>query len=648
MRSKLLVACAALAGMLPAGAAAAPTVSFVAPSSGATLSGNIQQSSACEVRGSRIKSVRFYLGSTSLNTEGSSPWNCNIDTRKFADGAYTLRAVAYDSAGATASTQIGVTIKNSTTTSSNTPPAVSFKAPLTGATLSGALSSSACEALASDSNGIKQVQFYLDGTALNTELSAPYNCSLDTRKFADGAHTLKAVATDGLGAATTAQIGVTIKNSTTTTSPTPTSPYGVYFKTPTANATLSGTVSSSACEVAGTGISKVQFYLDNTALNTEGSAPWNCSIDTKKFADGAHALKAVATYTDGKTGSAQIAVNVKNGSTSSTPSDPVASGCANPSGGYEGFGRNTTGGAGQPVYRVTNLNDSGSGSLRDALSQGNRCVVFDVGGKISLSSNLLVKGANVTIDGLTAPSPGITLSNSTLVMQGSSGARNVVLRGIRVRGTPVGADAIRVYGTSNVVIDRVSASGAGDGALDVTENSRDVTIQWSILGNGGTSHNVSLIKYETARVTVHHNLYINSENRSPHCGRSDTATSLPAEVVCDVRNNLVWNYYKGTEVRTYGTANVVNNYYYTNNTASSAARTIYKAEGGVAYVSGNHSRNGWSVNSSDRSTPFAAVVPTTTDAITAAREVVAKAGARGPRFGLDAADQSYLGQISLD
>jgi pectate lyase len=334
--------------------------------------------------------------------------------------------------------------------------------------------------------------------------------------------------------------------------------------------------------------------------------------------------------------------------TPSAPTEPVSTACANPSGGYEGFGRNTTGGAGQPAYRVTNLNDSGSGSLRDALSQGNRCVVFDIGGTISLSSNLLVKGANVTIDGLTAPSPGITLSNSTLVMQGSSGARNVVLRGIRVRGTPVGADAIRVYGTSNVVIDRVSASGAGDGALDVTENSRDVTIQWSILGNGGTSHNVSLIKYETARVTVHHNLYINSENRSPHCGRSDTATSLPAEVVCDVRNNLVWNYYKGTEVRTYGTANVVNNYYYTNNTASSAARTIYKAEGGVAYVSGNHSRNGWSVNSSDRSTPFAAVVPTTTDAITAAREVVAKAGARGPRFGLDAADQSYLGQISLD
>jgi pectate lyase len=271
-----------------------------------------------------------------------------------------------------------------------------------------------------------------------------------------------------------------------------------------------------------------------------------------------------------------------------------------------------------------------------------------VGGTISLASNLLVKGANVTIDGLTAPPPGITLKNRTLVMQGSSGARNVVLRGIRVRGTLEGEDAIRIYSTSEVVIDRVSSSGAGDGAIDVTENARDVTIQWSIFGQGVPHNNLSLIAYDAARITVHHNLYINSENRSPNCSRSEAAASLAPEVVCDVRNNLVWNYYKGTEVRKFATANVVSNYYYTGNGASSAARTIYKAEGGVAYVSGNHSRNGWSVNQSDRATPFSAVVPRTTDAITAAHEVVAKAGARGPRFGLDATDQNYLAQIALD
>src|SRR5882672_4113616 len=75
----------------------------------------------------------------------------------------------------------------------------------------------------------------------------------------------------------------------------------------------------------------------------------------------------------------------------------TSSNCANPAGGYEGFGRNTTGGAGQPVYHVTNLNDSGAGSLRDAISQGNRCVMFDFGGTISLGSMPSVRGANITI-----------------------------------------------------------------------------------------------------------------------------------------------------------------------------------------------------------------------------------------------------------
>jgi pectate lyase len=329
------------------------------------------------------------------------------------------------------------------------------------------------------------------------------------------------------------------------------------------------------------------------------------------------------------------------------PPPPTLSACANPSAGYEGFGRNTTGGAGQAVYRVTTLSDSGSGSLREALSRGNRCIVFDVGGTISLSSNLIVKGANITIDGLTAPSPGITLKNRTLVMQGSSGAGNVVVRGIRSRGTPSGEDAIRVYNASNIVIDRVSVSGFGDGAVDVTEKSRDVTIQWSILGNGNPSHNFSnLIGYEATRVTVHHNLYLNSDDRNPYCGRNGASSPSP-ETVCDVRNNLIWNYVRGTAVRAYGTANVVNNYYYTTKDTS-AARTVYLDTGASAYVSGNFSKNGWNLNGNgNRSTAYAAVAPATTDALTAAQQVVAQAGARGPRFGLDAADQAYIGSISL-
>jgi hypothetical protein len=95
----------------------------------------------------------------------------------------------------------------------------------------------------------------------------------------------------------------------------PASSYGLYFKTPAPGSILSGTVNSSGCEVAGTGLASVKFSVDTTVLNTDDSAPWQCGIDTLKLTNGAHTLKAAATYTDGTTGSAQVSINVDNGET---------------------------------------------------------------------------------------------------------------------------------------------------------------------------------------------------------------------------------------------------------------------------------------------------------------------------------------------
>jgi hypothetical protein len=342
----------------------------------------------------------------------------------------------------------------------------------------------------------------------------------------------------------------------------------------------------------------------------------------------------------------------------STPPPPVA--CANPSGGYEGFGRNTTGGAGQPVYHVTRLDDSvpgAPGTLRDALSQGNRCVVFDVGGTISLADYLFVTGGNVTIDGFTAPAPGITLQNATpttpgtLVMEGPRTGSNIVIRGIRHRRSP--DDGMRVFGgisqganppVSNVVFDHVSVTGAGDGAIDVTDGAQNVTIQWSIIGPG-TFTEVTLISFGAQRISVHHNLYVEAKARQPACNAAATT-----EVVCDVRNNLIWNYHQaGTEVRFSGLGNVINNYY----KAGSGAipeQTIWIDTSGVAFTSGNFSQDGFNVSNGNRSTPFPvdpAFIPAVTDARTAAQAVRAQAGARGPNFGLDATDQAFVNGVAI-
>ena len=201
-----------------------------------------------------------------------------------------------------------------------------FKAPISGATVSGVKQLEGCYV---NGRGASRVEFFLDSTRLNndTVMSDGMSCVLDSTKFANGAHQLKAVAYDSSGRSYTDVIGINIQNTTSggstggstgggTTTPPPPSGTGVTFSSPANGATLSG--SSNACAVSvPSGTTYVRFYRDGVWLNTDTSSPWTCNVSTSGLSNGAHKLKAIALASGQVKGESEITfyVGTSGGST---------------------------------------------------------------------------------------------------------------------------------------------------------------------------------------------------------------------------------------------------------------------------------------------------------------------------------------------
>ena len=155
--------------------------------------------------------------------------------------------------------------------------------------------------------------------------------------------------------------------------------------------------------------------------------------------------------------------------------------------GAEGFGRYATGGRGGEIYHVTNLNDSGTGSLRDAVSKPNRIVVFDVSGVIHLKSRLTFKN-NLTILGQTAPGEGVQVYGNGVSF---SNANNIIVRYLRVRmgvNGDSGKDAAGVASGHDMIFDHMSVLWGRDENFSVSSDTKgtgpaNVTIQNSIIGH---------------------------------------------------------------------------------------------------------------------------------------------------------------------
>ena len=189
--------------------------------------------------------------------------------------------------------------------------------------------------------------------------------------------------------------------------------------------------------------------------------------------------------------------------------------------GAEGHGRYTTGGRGGKVIHVTNLNDSGTGSFRAAVSGSDKkTVVFDVGGVIALKSNVSI-GANTTILGQTAPAPGITLRYYTVNPNGN----NIVMRFIRIRrgqekDVNDGADASTARHFTGIMIDHCSFSWSIDEVASFYDNN-NFTMQWCTIGESlnNAGHNKGAHGYGGIwggkLASFHHNLICHVNNRSP-------------------------------------------------------------------------------------------------------------------------------------
>ena len=262
--------------------------------------------------------------------------------------------------------------------------------------------------------------------------------------------------------------------------------------------------------------------------------------------------------------------------------------------GAEGHGRYVTGGRGGRVVHVTNLNDSGTGSFREAVKSSKRIIVFDVAGVIALKSDLKI-GDNITILGQTAPSPGITLRYYT-VQPGN----NNIIRFLRIRrgeekNINDGADATWQRNKTGIIFDHCSFSWSIDEVASFYDNN-NFTMQWCTVAESLTNPGHSKGAHGYGGIwggklaSFHHNFIGHLMNRGPrfngsrygwtgYTSNKDYSTyqwknTVQAENV-DFRNCVMYNAqgtcYGGPGG---GQINIVNNYYKAGPSQSLTSKTL--------------------------------------------------------------------------
>jgi len=441
-------------------------------------------------------------------------------------------------------------------------------------------------AQASDNVGVSKVEFFDGSKLLATDTTNTYSTSLAVAEADNGVHSLTVVAYDEAG------------NKTTSTAVTLT-----VNIVPVSTEPGSFEVGASAYSV-NEGAGKVDVLIKRTGgsagaasieVRTLGvTADWATDYDSfswtvVNFADGQSQKTISIAITDDSAveDNETFTVNLRNptggttlgaasvstvtivdndtassndGTSDSTTTDPVVTDpvvndpvVTNPNLGYlpvfpgaMGHGTETKAGRGGSIIRVTNLNDSGTGSLRAAVdATGPRIIVFEVSGTIKLASDLNIKNPFITLAGQTAPSPGINLRGAGLRIT----THDVLVQHIRIRTgdapegpSPSNRDTLQVLGPNayNVVVDHVSGCWSVDEVMSTWYALNNVTFSNNLLSEALYNsihtegpHSMGILLGDHAQnVTLVGNLLAHCRERNPR---------LKGDVSAEIVNNVFYN-----------------------------------------------------------------------------------------------------------
>jgi hypothetical protein len=401
-------------------------------------------------------------------------------------------------------------------------PSVSISNPASGAKYTKA-QTIAITANAQDNVGVSKVEFY-EGSALKaTDTSAPYSYSWSCQQADNGLHSFTAKAYDAAGNVnTSAAVAVSVDIQTGPAEYT--APVLESVEVSGNDFIVSWSLPESSFGLPAGGYDVFSDGVDDNLHHTISST----TVKGLSPAD-EHCFQVEARWTQ-VSPSVFPASNVicaqADATTPPSNEPPLISGPVKVFPGAQGFGANAIAGRGGKIIKVTNLNDSGPGSFREAvLTSGPRIIVFEVGGEINLKSQLLIRNPYMTIAGQTAPSPGVVLTGTGLKVE----THDLLFQHIFVRHTATdGTDAFDIrtgsYPLYNIVVDHVSVSWGDDENLSFNpgpNNTLDNNVTFSnnlvaeATGTGGGHNFGTLVAAGTKNFSLITNLWMSHKERQP-------------------------------------------------------------------------------------------------------------------------------------